>query len=252
MNRQYGMTPITMPCQKIHILIYTKNGHGFVHTNIAVCVKSIEGICASNRWTCEISDDPKLFTAEKIDTFDCLVFANTNNEIFENDDQRTVFQTYMRNGGGFVGIHSTCCSERRWPWFWANLGGKFFRHPKLQPFDIQVIDDRHLSTQHLPAVWTWEDEFYLLNSLNPDIHVLLAGDVSTLKNNAINESQDVMLGGYFPLAWCHEFEGGYQWVTALGHKAEHYQDLDLVKHIEGGIRWAVRSDGSGLKTEDRG
>ena len=39
--------------------------------------------------------------------------------------------------------------------------------------------------------------------------------------------------------WYQEFDGGRQWYTALGHKIEYYQDKNFIKHIEGGIRWAM-------------
>ena len=227
---------------KPHILIYTRNGKGYVHKNIAASVRCLEGICQRNGWTSQVSNDPNLFTKANIARFDCLVFSNTNNEAFDCNDQRDVFQSYIRNGGGFVGIHSACGSERKWPWFWANLGGKFKRHPKFQPFAIKVIDRDHASTRHLPPVWQWEDEFYLLNQLNPDLHVLLAGDLRTLKDDKLKEFPGDMFGHYFPLAWCHRFDGGRQWYTALGHKNEHYEDPNLVQHIEGGIRWVLQLD----------
>jgi type 1 glutamine amidotransferase len=164
---------------KRHVLIYTKNGEGYVHNNIPASVASLKSICEKNNWTYEVSEDASIFTPEKINSFDVLVFSNTNNEVFDTNSQRDVFQNYVRQGGGFVGIHSACGSERDWPWFWANLGGKFLRHPKYQKFDIKIIDSNHPSTCFLNSVWKWEDECYYLNHLNPDIHVLLAADLTT-------------------------------------------------------------------------
>ena len=224
-----------------HILIYTRNSQGYIHDNIPACVECVKAICRANGWTFETTavDDSSIFNdAEKIASFDVLVFANTNNDAFENDQQREVFQQYIRSGGGFVGIHSACGSERNWPWFWANLGGKFVRHPPFQKFDVVVIDKTHCSTVHLPAVWQWEDEFYYMNELNPRIKILLAGDLRTVEDNQKDRYPGRVFGDYFPLAWCQEFDGGRQWYTALGHKIEHYQDPDFIKHLEGGIRWA--------------
>lgn len=203
---------------KGHVLIYTKNGKGFVHKNIPASVACLKDICDKNNWTCEVSDDPSVFTAEKIKAFDVLIFSNTNNETFDTDAQRKVFKDFIHNGGGFVGIHSVCGSERHWPWFWANLGGKFVRHPKLQEFDIKVIDHDNPSTSFLPAVWKWEDECYFMNHLNPDINVLLAADLTTVDDDKKDEYPGEIFGRYFPLSWCHEFDGGRQWYTALGHK----------------------------------
>ncbi len=222
-----------------HVLIYTKNGKGYVHDNIAASVECLKGICDRNQWTYEVSDDSAIFTPEKLKTFDVLVFTNTNNETVDTDDQKKAFQDYIHAGGGFVGIHSACGSERQWPWFWDNLGGKFVRHPPLQPFDIKVIDPKHVSTRHLGEIWKWEDECYFMNQLNPDIHVLLTVDLRTIKDEGKTKYPGEVFGNYFPLCWCHEFEGGRQWYTALGHKIDHYQDENFVNHLAGGLRWAM-------------
>ena len=232
---------------KQNVLIYTKNGKGYVHDNIQASVDCLKDICSKNNWTCEVSDDPSIFTAEKIKTFDVLIFSNTNNEAFDTDAQKKVFQNYIRNGGAFVGVHSASCSERDWPWFWANVGGKFLRHPPLQPFDIKVIDRDHPSTNFLDPVWKWEDECYYLDHLNPDIHVLLAADLTTVEDDQKDKYPGETAERYLPLCWCHEFDGGRQWQTALGHKIEHYKDANFIKHITGGIIWAM-DKGKSAKT----
>lgn len=227
-----------------NVLIYTKNGKGYVHDNIAASVECLKKICAANQWTCEVTDDAGLFTAEKIKMFDVLVFSNTNNETFDTDEQRQVFQDYIRNGGGFVGIHSACGSEREWPWFWANLGGKFVRHPPLQPFTVKVVDALHPSTSHLPSTWQWEDECYYMNELNPGIQVLLAVDMRTINDPEKDTYPGRIYGDYFPLAWCQRFDGGRQWYTALGHQKKHYEDENFIHHLTGGIAWAMDRGGS--------
>jgi type 1 glutamine amidotransferase len=221
------------------VLIYTRNGTGYVHDNIEASVRALQEICKGIKIETEVSDNPGSFTAENLKRFDAIIFTNTNNEAFISEDQRNAFQKFIRSGGGFVGIHSACGSERQWPWFWAMLGGKFLRHPPLQPFDIKVIDRNHPSTSFLPDIWKWEDECYYINNLNPDIHVLLAVDLTTIKDENRNEYPGSTFGDLFPLAWYHQYEGGREWYTALGHKPEHYSDSLFRKHLEGGIRWAL-------------
>lgn len=46
-------------------------------------------------------------------------------------------------------------------------------------------------------------------------------------------------GTVFPSVWCNEFDGGRQWVTALGHKKEDYSDPLFISHIVGGLQWAL-------------
>lgn len=222
------------------VLIYTRNGKGYVHENIAASVEALKKLCVTNGWEVEVTDDPAMFTGEKLKRFKCIIFSNTNNEAFITEEQRHALVAYIQQGGGFVGIHSASGSERQWPWFWAMLGGKFVRHPELQKFTIKVIDHEHDATAFLSDVWQWEDECYYINQLNPDIHILLAADISSITDEKKADYPGTTFGNYFPIAWCHEFDGGKQFYTSLGHKAEYYQDEKFLKHLEGGIRWTMK------------
>ena len=227
-----------------NILIYTHNGKGpngkgYVHDNIPAAVAALKKLSADNGYKAESTDDPSFFTSENLKRFDCIIFASTNNEAFYTEDQKQAFVNYIRSGKGFVGIHSASGSERQWPWFAAMLGGRFMRHPPLQSFTIKVIDKNHPSTSFLDETWSWEDECYYTNNLNPDINVLLAVDLKTIKDDKKNEYPGVTFGDYFPLAWYHEFEGGRQFYTSLGHKSEYYKDEKFLKHLLGGIKWAL-------------
>src|SRR5699024_6694313 len=144
----------------MHALIYTKNGEGFVHDNIAHSIQALEKLLAEKGMTFDTSEDPSLFTTDNLKKYDVLIFSNTNNEAFDNDRQRSAFQKYIQNGGGFIGIHSASGSERNWPWYWAMLGGKFFRHPPFQAFNIVKIDPDHSSATPVPDYWEREDECY--------------------------------------------------------------------------------------------
>lgn len=222
------------------VLIYTHNGKGYVHENIPFSVDALKKICVENGYSSEATDDPGVFTPQNLRNYHCIIFSNTNNEAFEDQSQKDAFVNYIRQGGGFVGIHSASGSERQWPWFWAMLGGKFVRHPKFQKFTIKVVDSSHPATTFLGETWQWEDECYYLNQLNPDIHILLAVDLTSIDDPDKETYPGKIFGDYFPLAWCHEFDGGRQFYTALGHHPDHYKDPTFLKHLEGGIRWALK------------
>jgi uncharacterized protein len=224
------------------VLVYTKNqvGQGlYVHDNIAASAAAIKKLGAENHFAVDVSDDPAVFTPGNLKRYKALIFDNTNNEVLDTDEQKAALQAYIRAGGGFVGLHSACGSMRQWPWFWSMLGAKFKRHPRLQPFTVKVKDPNDPSTAHLPATFEWTDEFYFVDNMANDLHVLLAGDLTTLQDPARSQYPGKLFGDEFPLAWRHQFDGGREWYLALGHKPEHYSDLRLTKLILGGILWAM-------------
>jgi type 1 glutamine amidotransferase len=223
-----------------NVLIYTRNGEGYVHENISASVGALKKICQELGLSYQVSEDPAIFSEGFSNKFGLVIFSNTNNEAFDHQNQREIFQEFIRGGGGFVGIHSACGSERDWPWFWAMIGGKFRRHPPFQPFDIKVIDPDNPATEFLGEIWKWEDECYYIDHLNPDIHVLLAADLTTIEDPEKDGFPGAIFGDLFPLAWIHKYDGGRQFFTALGHDPAHYEDPDFIRHLKGGITWVLQ------------
>ena len=225
------------------MLLYTKNGEGYVHDNIPHSIEAIRKLADENGFEVVASEDPALFTTDNLKQFDALIFSNTNNDIFDTKAQERAFQDYMQTGGRLVAIHAACASERDWPWFWKIVGGTFVRHAARQDFDVKVIDKNNPSTQFLPDTWhIKDDECYYLDNLNPNIHVLLAADLTTVDDPKNAEYPGKAFGSTFPTSWCHATDGGRQWYTSLGHRAEHYEDPMLMKHILGGIQWVLSDD----------
>ena len=114
------------------ILVYTKNGKGYVHDNIQASVVCIQELGIENGFKVDVSDDPILFTEANLNKYTLLVFTSTNNDVFDNDEQRLAFRRYIEAGGGFVGLHSVTGTERNWTWFKMMIGETFSWHAKFQ------------------------------------------------------------------------------------------------------------------------
>jgi type 1 glutamine amidotransferase len=231
-----------LSAEQPRILVYTKNQIGkglYVHDNIPASLVALKKLGAENHFDVVASDDPDTFTTTNLQQFKVIVFDNSNNEIFDTDEQKAALQHFVQAGGGVVGIHSCCGSMRHWEWFGSMMGGKFLRHPKLQTFTVKVKDANNPSTAHFAPTFQWTDEFYFLTNMPNDLHILLAGDLTTLNDPGKDKSKNPKYGDEAPLCWCHQFDGGREWYTALGHQKEHYADPVFARHLLGGIRWAM-------------
>lgn len=220
---------------KVHVLVYTKNGKGYVHDNIPSAVACIQRLGKQYGFGVDVSDNPADFNDANLKKYNTLVFTSTNNEVFNTDAQKIALMRYIQAGGGFVGIHSVTGTERSWPWFIRMVGGTFVRHARHQEFQEIIIDSSNVSTSFLPRHWKVSDECYYIKDINPDLHVLTVHDLSTVED----KQKPTTYGNVFPSTWCHTFDGGREWYTALGHDGKTYSDPVFEKFIMGGIKWVI-------------
>lgn len=229
--------------EEVKILVYTKNGVGFVHDNIPNSILAFQELGEQHGFQVDVSDDPADFTDGNLSQYHALVFSNTNNDVFDTDEQRVALMRYIQAGGGFVGVHSASGTERRWKWFKQLLGATFYWHDVYQPFTVDIMDHSHPSVAHLKQRWNRPegDEFYYLKEMNINLHVIAVNDATTLEGK--NSKRLDTFGDVFPSVWCHEFDGGRSWYTSLGHSKEDYMDTEFRDHLLGGIAWAVGDGG---------
>ncbi|HKD36291.1 MAG TPA: ThuA domain-containing protein, partial [Pirellulales bacterium] len=51
------------------------------------------------------------------------------------------------------------------------------------------------------------------------------------------------MGADHPIAWCHDFDGGHSWYTAMGHTKESFAEPLFRRHLLGGIESVTSADG---------
>jgi uncharacterized protein len=225
--------------KKVKALIYTRNGKGYKHDNIPFAVAALQKLANQYGFAADTTSKPDVFTKDELKKYSLLIFTSTNNDVFDTDEQRLAFRQYIQGGGGFVGIHSVVGTERNWKWFKTLLGGTFVWHPSFQKYKIEVIDPKHPSMEGLPAVWEKEDECYFMKEMYPGIHTVMAHDLTSLDTKD-KEKITANAGPFtnlYPAAWHHQFDGGYVWITALGHHKKDYEDPLFLRHIINGIKF---------------
>ncbi|MGJ7031828.1 ThuA domain-containing protein [Niabella hirudinis] len=230
--------------KKVKVLVYTKNGKGFVHDNIPFAVKAIQQLGAAHGFKVDTSSQPSVMTEENLKQYTLLIFPSTNNDVFDTDAQRLAFRRYIEAGGGLVGLHSVTGTERNWRWFKMMLGGTFAWHARFQEFTVRVIDSKHPSMKGVPAVWSRADECYFAKELYPGPRALMVHDLRTIDSTLPGHAANIRInrgtyGDFYPAVWEYAFDGGHTWVTVLGHAKESYSDPVYLNHILGGIRFVA-------------
>ncbi|WP_158973658.1 ThuA domain-containing protein [Cellulophaga sp. L1A9] len=215
------------------------NGH--VHKSKQAGINLIETLGQENGWEVVSTNDTSLFTLKNLFSFDVILFNNTcgnRGRLFSNEQQQAL-QHFIRNGGGFVGIH---CAGALWheggefqKWYEELIGTRLVDHPKVQPARLIIEDNTHISTQHLKNEWRMTDEWHRFSS-NPraGVNVLISLDEDSYEG-------EKKMGGDHPFTWYQYVDGGRSFFTSLGHTVATYEDENFKKLVKGGIEWAAIS-----------
>ncbi|MFK7947630.1 MAG: ThuA domain-containing protein [Saprospiraceae bacterium] len=214
------------------VLVFSKTA-GYRHKSIETGVEAIKKLGAENGFEVNHTEDSRDFTEAKLKKYAAIIWLSTTMDVLNRVEQAE-FERYIQAGGGYVGIHAAADTEYDWPWYGELVGGYFDGHPNnpnVRSAELELIDSTHISTKMLPKRWLRSDEWYNYKNLNPKVHPLLKIDESTYKGGTN--------GDYHPMAWYHEFDGGRAWYTAGGHTKESFSEDLFLKHILGGIQYAI-------------
>lgn len=214
------------------ILVFSRTA-GFRHTSIEPGIAALQNLGAANGFAVDATEDAGQFTTANLGRYKAVIFLSTTGDVLNSNTQQAAFMAYIRNGGGFVGIHAASDTEHGWPWYGGLVGAYFARHPDPAQARIRVENRNHPSTSTLPDPWIRFDEWYDFeqNPRSQGVTVLLTLDESSYSGG--------QMGADHPIAWYHDYEGGRAWYTAGGHTDESFSEPSFLEHLLGGIRYAI-------------
>ena len=164
-------------------------------------------------------------------SLDAMVFLCTTLDIF-NSQQESLVKNYIQNGGGYVGIHAAADTEYDWPWYGQLVGAYFESHPEGTPrATLTTLETDTQFTNHLPASWSIDDEWYNYTFQNEALIPLLNLEESSYVGGTN--------GNTHPITWYHDFDGGRSFYTGLGHKRTTYEDPRFIQLLQKGLVYAM-------------
>ena len=221
----------TDPLESPRVLLFSET-RDFRHSSTETAIVALEELAASaGMQTDRAADSNGIFTDTNLANYDAVVWVLTSGDVL-NDDEQAAFERYIREGGGYAGIHAASFTEFEWPWYGRLVGAYFDSHPQIQIATQDVEDRSHPSTAHLDDRWTRTDEWYNYRT-NPRamVNVLLRLDESSFTGGTMGDDH--------PSAWYHDFDGGRSWYTGGGHTEASYAEPDFREHLLGGLQYAT-------------
>ena len=218
------------------VLVFSKT-MGYRHASIPKGIDAIKKLGAVHGFDVDATEDAGRFNDADLKKYAAIIFLSTTGNVLDGT-QEIALERYIQAGGGYVGVHAAADTEYDWGWYGRLAGGWFLDHPgindkspNVQEGSFNIKDTTHISTKHLPNPWKRTDEFYSFKKLNPDNKVLI-----TIDETSYHGGHKM---GDHPMAWYHDFDGGRAFYTAMGHTDESYTEDNFLKHLLGGIQYAI-------------
>ncbi|MBC8155369.1 MAG: ThuA domain-containing protein [Bacteroidetes bacterium] len=211
------------------VLVFSKTA-GYRHKSIGVGKVAIMNLGNENKFRVDTTEDASVFSLANLKKYKTVVFLSTTGNVLDSV-QQIAFEQYIKQGGGYVGVHAAADTEYNWPWYNQLCGAYFLSHPKQQNAEIEVVDKKFIATTMLPDRWKRFDEWYSYKSIADGISVLAKLDEKTYEGGKNGDNH--------PIAWYRNYDGGRSFYTGLGHTDESYKEDLFMQHLLGGIKWAM-------------
>ncbi len=182
---------------------------------------------------------PGAARGKNLDYFDAVLFY-TNGETRMTDAQKADLLAWIKDGHGFIGIHTATATAASWPEYGEMIGGVFDNHPWMIA-NAKVIVER----PGFPAMKGWKtgmvlkDEHYQMKAApysRAEVDVLARLDPASvdLKNPLVHRTD-----ADFPVAWIKSYGAGRVFYSGLGHTDASWDDPRVRSMVQGAIVWAI-------------
>jgi type 1 glutamine amidotransferase len=196
-----------------------------------------------NGWGVVVTDRGGVMTPKLLKQFDAVIWSNVSGDVLTLT-QRRAFEQYIRNGGGFVGVHGSAGDFIYfWEWYADRLlGARFIGHstdPQFQNAAVRIEANPAGIGATLVPGWTMNDEWY---SFRTSARAAGSQVVATLDETTYEPSgragHNLAMGDH-PIAWMRCLGDGRSFYSAIGHRPETYVDSRHQRLLEDAIRWAA-------------
>jgi type 1 glutamine amidotransferase len=212
------------------VLVFSRTT-GYHHASIPAGVAAIRALGGQHGFTVDATANPAVFTDAGLSRYATVVFLSTSGEPVTSAAGRAAFQRFVERGGGFVGVHAASDGGWSWPWFGRLVGAYFAGHPRPQLALVRVEDHHNPATAGLTDRYRLDEWYDFRTDPRALVHVLVDVDGSSYTGSA--------MGADHPLTWCHHFDGGRSFYTALGHSTASFSDPFVLRQLLGGIQWTA-------------
>jgi type 1 glutamine amidotransferase len=206
--------------EKTNVLLFGGRGHdwrGFSNTY----TKFIE---ATGDFQLTVSGKLDDLREESLNEFDVILFFGSGGN-FSNPAQEHGLDQFVKNGGGFVGVHATDAFKKS-DVYWHIIGGRFIGHGGGK-FPIVLEDKEHPTTRGIEDFEIQDESYRDKFHAKAKLHTL----------GRINRGKE-----QHRMIWTQDYGKGRMWNTGLGHGKPAWNNPALKKLIIRSLYWTAKRE----------
>ncbi len=236
---------VVKPAKPRKLLIFDANadygGHGSIpYANVAFTLMGHR----TGAFEAVVSHDPQVFQADSLAKYDAIFFNNNVGNVFSDPQLRQNVETFVRHGGGLMGVHGTTAAFLNWsgpkagtddwPVFGEMIGGRGANHREMdEAIFVKVEEPGHPLTQCFPKDgFAYQDEFFRVGDpySRENQRVLLSIDCEkTELDRPPHTGKKERADEDYALAWVKRYGQGRCFYSTFGHSPEIFQDPMMLR-----------------------
>lgn len=257
-------SPVVPPLAVRRVLVFSAT-RGYRHPSIPNGKIALQRMGEkTGAYEALVSDDPAHFEAAALAGFDAVILVSPTQDFFmPKGDQRDNFSpedwsalearqvrlvdnlvTYVKNGGGLMGIHAATDACYTHEAYGETIGGYFDGHPwnANNTVTIVVEDPDHETIKPVfgdmkdfsfkEEIYQFRPEPYSRERLRVLLHIDL--DRSDKVEKKLKRTDND-----YPVTWVQKVGEGRVFYTSIGHNKEMFANPLMLKHYLAGIQFAT-------------
>ncbi len=175
---------------------------------------------------------PDAYTAYEMMLEDADKFPAAKALSWMTEEQGTAIRNFVNAGGGFYPLHNSSHISLSSRNYRDVMGGAYFGHPPLRPFQVHATANAHPITAGMKPFIVNDEQHYVDYDKDPKYVILESENLDGLTYEG--------RGTKSPAGWAYDYGKGRVVFTAVGHTIHAMWNPQYVELQKRSIRWLLK------------
>jgi type 1 glutamine amidotransferase len=175
---------------------------------------------------------PDAYTDYEMNLENAGDFPAAKSVAWMTEDQGLAIKNFVSNGGGFYPLHNASHISLSSKNYREVMGGAYFGHPPLRPFQVHATANAHPITAGMKPFIVNDEQHYVDYDKDPRYVILESENLDGLTYEG--------RGTKSPAGWAYDYGKGRVVFTAVGHTIHAMWNPQYIELQKRSVRWLLK------------